>query len=62
MSGVPVPISGGLSFTPVSAGGCHSCGGTKDAQAFYSGSNGSGQLGDGNAPVDTDGPSSVVTP
>ena len=42
-SAVPVPVAGGLSFTTVSAGGRHSCGGN----GYCWGDNSSGQLGNG---------------
>ena len=52
----PVPVTGGLRFTAVSAGGNHTCGLAADSAAYCWGSNGAGQLGDGTT---TDHPSPV---
>ena len=43
----PVPVSGGLTFTNVSAGSFHSCGVTTDRVAYCWGENLKGQLGTG---------------
>ncbi len=43
----PVPVSGGLSFASLSAGGRYTCGVTSTGDAYCWGRNGSGQLGDG---------------
>lgn len=43
---VPTPVSGGLSFRTIAAGGQHSCGLTTDSLAYCWGANASGQLGD----------------
>ena len=43
----PVPIAGGLLFLRVIAGGTHTCGLTRDNQAYCWGDNSSGQIGDG---------------
>ncbi len=43
----PTPVPGGLAFASLSAGYAHTCGVTRDAQAYCWGANGSGQLGDG---------------
>jgi alpha-tubulin suppressor-like RCC1 family protein len=44
---LPVPVSGGLRFSAVSAGGQHSCGVTTGGTAYCWGPNTSGELGDG---------------
>ena len=44
---VAVPVSGGLTFVVLSAGGSHTCGVTPDGSIYCWGSNSSGQLGDG---------------
>jgi alpha-tubulin suppressor-like RCC1 family protein len=44
---LPVPVSGGLSFATVSVGGRHTCGVTTDGFAYCWGSNGYGELGEG---------------
>jgi alpha-tubulin suppressor-like RCC1 family protein/uncharacterized protein YjdB len=41
------PVSGGLTFVSLSAGGSHTCGVTPDGAIFCWGANASGQLGDG---------------
>ncbi len=41
------PVSGGLTFVVLSAGGSHTCGVTPDGSIYCWGSNSSGQLGDG---------------
>jgi alpha-tubulin suppressor-like RCC1 family protein len=46
-SAVPVPVSGGLVFTSLAAGGSHSCATTADGAAYCWGLNSNGQLGDG---------------
>jgi alpha-tubulin suppressor-like RCC1 family protein len=46
-STVAVPVSGGLTFVSLSAGGAHTCGVTPDGAIYCWGSNSSGQLGDG---------------
>jgi len=43
----PVAVSGGLSFTGLTAGDAHTCGLTISGTAYCWGSNGSGQLGRG---------------
>lgn len=43
---VPTPVSGGLVFRSVTAGGQHACGIAADSLAYCWGANGSGQLGD----------------
>lgn len=45
----PLPVSGGSSFTVVSAGGAHACGIDGAGVAYCWGGNDSGQLGDGTA-------------
>jgi alpha-tubulin suppressor-like RCC1 family protein len=42
----PVPISGGLSFTSLTAGNAHTCGLTSDSTAYCWGGNDFGSLGD----------------
>jgi alpha-tubulin suppressor-like RCC1 family protein len=44
---VPVPVSGGFSFSTVNAGNAHTCGVTPDHHAYCWGDNANGQLGDG---------------
>ena len=44
---VAAPVSGGLTFVSLSAGGAHTCGVTPDGSIYCWGSNSSGQLGDG---------------
>ena len=44
---VAAPVSGGLSFVSLSAGGAHTCGVTPSGAIYCWGANGSGQLGDG---------------
>jgi hypothetical protein len=44
----PVPVSGGLTFRSLTAGGEHTCGLTTGGQAFCWGGNTRGQLGTGN--------------
>jgi alpha-tubulin suppressor-like RCC1 family protein/uncharacterized protein YjdB len=41
----PVPVSGGLRFTDISAGGLHTCGVAVDQAAYCWGYNGDGELG-----------------
>ncbi len=43
----PAPVEGGLLFSALAAGEKHTCGLTRDGQAYCWGDNGSGQLGDG---------------
>jgi alpha-tubulin suppressor-like RCC1 family protein len=53
---VPTPVSGGLRFTRVSAGGEHTCGVTTAGEAYCWGNGDKGQLGNGttdNKPVPT---------
>jgi alpha-tubulin suppressor-like RCC1 family protein len=47
VSTTPVPVSGGLAFTSVSAGRFHTCGVTTNGTAYCWGGNSSGTLGDG---------------
>jgi alpha-tubulin suppressor-like RCC1 family protein len=46
-SAVALPVSGGLTFVSLSAGGAHTCGVTPNGSIYCWGSNSSGQLGDG---------------
>lgn len=46
-STTPVPVSGGLTFSAVTAGWNHSCGVTTSGAAYCWGSNGGGELGNG---------------
>jgi alpha-tubulin suppressor-like RCC1 family protein len=46
-SSTPAPVSGGLKFIALSAGGAHTCGVTLDGSIYCWGANASGQLGDG---------------
>lgn len=43
----PVLVSGGISFSAVSAGAGHTCGAANDGNAYCWGDNSDGQLGDG---------------
>jgi alpha-tubulin suppressor-like RCC1 family protein len=45
MSTTPLPVSGGLTFTSLAAGGAHTCGVTADGAAYCWGHNHDGQLG-----------------
>jgi alpha-tubulin suppressor-like RCC1 family protein len=47
-SSVPVPVSGGLSFTSLTVGGGHNCGLTAGGRAYCWGSNYAAVLGNGN--------------
>lgn len=58
----PFPVSGGLSFTGVSAGFNHSCGVTTTGAAYCWGGNTAGQLGDGTPDFATSSPTAVVGP
>ena len=44
---VPIPVSGGISFAALAAGGSHTCGLEKDGSAHCWGRNDHGQLGNG---------------
>ena len=44
---VAAPVTGGLTFVSLSAGGSHTCGVTPDGAIYCWGANASGQLGDG---------------
>ena len=57
-STVPVQVTGGLTFTEVSAGDDFTCGVTGDLRAYCWGRNSSGQLGNGNT-VSTNTPVAV---
>ena len=46
-SSVPVPVTGGLTFSTLTAGGLHTCGLTTSGAAYCWGLNIDGQLGDG---------------
>ncbi|GAC1649845.1 MAG: hypothetical protein NVS4B3_07600 [Gemmatimonadaceae bacterium] len=46
-STTPIAVTGGLSFTAITAGGDHTCGLTADGSAFCWGSNSFGELGNG---------------
>jgi alpha-tubulin suppressor-like RCC1 family protein len=59
-SNVPVQVTGGFTFTFVNTA-AHSCGLTKALGTWCWGYNLHGQLGNGRAPVNTNGPSPVVT-
>lgn len=43
----PVPVTGGIIFSQIRAGGAHTCGLDRDGRAACWGENGSGKLGDG---------------
>ncbi|HKQ35974.1 MAG TPA: hypothetical protein VJT11_11770 [Nitrospiraceae bacterium] len=47
LSDIPTPVSGGLTFTSLSAGGSHVCGITVSGGSYCWGDNGSAQLGTG---------------
>jgi len=49
----PVPVSGGLTFAIVSAGGGHTCGITAGGTTYCWGNNSSGQLGNGSSSADS---------
>jgi alpha-tubulin suppressor-like RCC1 family protein len=55
----PVPVSGGLTFTAISAGIMHSCGVTPRGAAYCWGNNDYGQLGNGTK-ASTTGPTPVT--
>ena len=47
----PVPVSGGLMFSALSAGSLHTCGPTAGGAAYCWGLNGDGQLGNNLTPT-----------
>jgi alpha-tubulin suppressor-like RCC1 family protein len=53
------PVSGGITFVSLSAGGAHTCGVTPDGAIYCWGANASGQLGDGTQ-ADRGGPVRVT--
>lgn len=55
----PVLVEGGLSFTAVSVGNQHTCGIVGSSDVYCWGRNQLGQLGNGNAPIETDIPVKV---
>ena len=60
-SRVPLPVSGNLLFTSISAGDGFSCGLTTDTHVYCWGENGSGQIGDGDAVSPRAAPSPVAS-
>jgi alpha-tubulin suppressor-like RCC1 family protein len=60
VSNVPVPVSGGFTWTMLSPGGDHACGLLADGTAYCWGSNFNGQLGLGGPTADQNSPQLVA--
>jgi alpha-tubulin suppressor-like RCC1 family protein len=61
-SDTPVLVAGAFVFESISTGADHTCGATTTGVAYCWGQNSAGELGDGNAPTESDTPVAVAQP